>query len=90
MRLGARNWRRHAKGESAAARSRFPRLDDSMVILELAREGLIDKASGTLFDPFIGRGISGPLEDQMLDRLPAFTAFPDDYLTFYPDGRIWP
>lgn len=66
------------------------RLDDSVVILELAPEGLIDKASGTLFDPFIGRGISGPLEDQMLDRLPAFTAFPDDYLTFYPDGRIWP
>lgn len=66
------------------------RLDDSAVILEVAPQGLIDKASGTSFDPFIGRGISGPLEDQMLDRLPAFTAFPDDYLAFYPDGRIWP
>lgn len=66
------------------------RLDDSVVILELAREGLIDTVSGTVFDSFTGRGVSGPLEDQMLDRLPAFTAFPDDYFTFYPDGRIWP
>lgn len=61
-----------------------------MVIHELAREGLIDTVSGTVFDPFIGRGVSGPLENQMLDRLPAFTAFPDDYFTFYRDARIWP
>ncbi len=46
--------------------------------------------TGTAFDPFTGRGLTGPLADQSLDRLPGFTAFPDDYVTFFPDGEIWP
>jgi len=65
------------------------RLDDSIVDFELTPEGLTDTASGSVFDPFIGTGRSGPLGDQDLDRLPAFTAFPEDFLTFFPDGKIW-
>ncbi len=61
-----------------------------MVELELTDEGLFDTVSGTVFDPFLGIGRSGPLADQTLDRLPGFTSFPDDYVTFFPDGRIWP
>jgi hypothetical protein len=66
------------------------RLDASVVDLELTDDGLVDQASGTVFDPFLGIGKSGPLADQSLDRLPAFTSFPRDYFTFFPDGKIWP
>ena len=66
------------------------RLDTSVVELELRAEGLVDSVSGTVFDPFLGTGTSGPLADQSLDRLPAFTAFPEDYFTFFPSGRTWP
>ena len=66
------------------------RLDNEVVELELRPEGLVDLKSGTVFDPFLGLGRSGPLADQALDKLPAFTSFPRDYLTFFPNGRIWP
>ncbi len=65
-------------------------LDDTAVELELTDAGLVDKATGSVFDPFLGVGKSGPLGDQTLDRLPAFTSFPEDYFTFFPDGRLWP
>ena len=65
-------------------------LDDTVVELELTDAGLVDKATGSVFDPFLGVGKSGPLGDQTLDRLPAFTSFPEDYFTFFPDGRLWP
>jgi hypothetical protein len=66
------------------------RLDDSIVELDLTSEGLVDRATGSVFDPFLGVGKSGPLGGQNLDRLPAFTSFPQDYVTFFPDGRLWP
>lgn len=64
-------------------------LDTSVVDIELGEAGLLDTNTLTTFDPFLGLGISGPLADQNLDRLPAFTSFPDDYGVFFPDGRIW-
>jgi len=66
------------------------RLDATVVELAMSNEGLVDTVSGTLFDPFLGIGRSGPLAEQSLDRLPAFTSFPSDYDTFFPDGRHWP
>ena len=70
----------------------FSRRLNTVVVVDLrmTAEGLLDRTSGTIFDPFLGIGRSGPLADQTLDRLPGFTSFPDDYLTFFPDGRIWP
>jgi hypothetical protein len=65
------------------------RLDTATVELELTTAGLVDIATGTVFDPFLGTGISGPLADQSLGRLPAFTSFPADYRTFFPEGRLW-
>jgi len=65
-------------------------LDDTVADLELTADGLVDVKTGTVFDPFLGVGRSGPLAEQVLDRLPAFTSRPDDYLTFFPDGRTWP
>lgn len=66
------------------------RLDDSVVDLELTADGLVDRNSGTVFDPFLGVGRSGPLADQSLDKLAAFTIFPADFRTFFPDAEIWP
>ncbi len=66
------------------------RLDDSVVELEMGQDGLTDVATGTVFDPFVGAGLSGPLADQSLDKLAGFTSFPRDYFTFFPDGRLWP
>ena len=66
------------------------RLDDAVVELEIDSTGLVDSASGTVFDPFRGFGRSGRYADQSLDRLPAFTSFPTDYVTFFPDGKTWP
>ncbi len=66
------------------------RLDGSIAELHLTPEGLVDSVSGTVFDPFLGVGRSGPLADQVLDKLPGYTSFPEDFRTFFPNGRIWP
>jgi hypothetical protein len=66
------------------------RLDDAVVELELTPAGLVDRASGTVFDPFLGVGVSGPLAAQSLDTLAAFTLFPGDFESFFPHGRMWP
>jgi hypothetical protein len=66
------------------------RLDETVVELDRTDAGLVDRATGTVFDPFLGVGVSGPLADQGLDTLPAFTAFPSDFDTFFPGGIHWP
>jgi hypothetical protein len=66
------------------------RLGDDVLEFELTSEGLLDPVSGTVFDPFVGIGRSGPLADETLNRLPAFTSFRKDFATFFPDGRTWP
>lgn len=66
------------------------RLDETVVELTMSDGLLVDTATGTTFDPFLGIGRSGPLADQDLNKLPAFTAFPSDYTTFFPGGPIWP
>lgn len=65
------------------------RLDGEVVDLDVTDAGLVDRDTGTVFDPFTGVGREGPLAEQSLDRLAAFTSFPEDYFTFFPDGRIW-
>ena len=66
------------------------RVDGGLVELEVRNGQVVDIGSGTVFEPFTGRGVSGPLADQTLDRIPAFTAFRPDYVTFFPDGKTWP
>jgi hypothetical protein len=71
----------------------FSRTLDDGVVVELAFTDsgeLLDVATGTTFHLSRGTGIDGPLSDQVLDQLPAFTSFTKDYFTFYPEGRIWP
>ncbi len=65
-------------------------LDDGVVVeLAIAGELFVDTVTGSHFDPVVGRAVDGPLEGQVLDRLPGFTSFPRDYRTFWPDGRFF-
>jgi len=48
----------------------------------------VDTVSGTEFDSFLGVGRDGPLVDQNLDKLPAFTSSPEDVDTFLPEARM--
>ena len=65
------------------------RLDDRVVELEVARGVLRDVGTGTIWDPNRGVAREGPLLGEVLDSLPAFTAFPGDFDTFWPEGRMW-
>jgi hypothetical protein len=65
------------------------RLDDAVVTLVREGDEILDVETGTAWDPVRGIALSGPLQGEVLDLLPGFTAFPDDFSTFWPDGRIW-
>lgn len=65
------------------------RLDDQVLELAIDQGQLVDVETGTTFDPVNGFAIEGELSGEILDKLPALTSFPDDYDTFWPDGRIW-
>jgi hypothetical protein len=65
------------------------RLDDRVVELVVEEGLLVDIGTRSVWDPVRGIAQSGPLEGQILDQLPGFTSFPDDFFTFWPDGRVW-
>lgn len=65
------------------------RLDETVVVLDLVDGTLVDRITGSTFDAVRGVGASGPLADQTLDQLPAFTAFPKDIGTFWPQARFF-
>ena len=50
---------------------------------------LVDQDTGSRFTPARGLGVDGPLADEILDKVAAFTSFPDDVGTFWPDARVW-
>ncbi len=63
--------------------------DDSVLTLAIENGQLIDRETGTVWDPVRGLGMEGPLAGEGLGVLPGFTAFPRDFDTFWPDGRFW-
>ncbi|MCH7845863.1 MAG: DUF3179 domain-containing protein [Acidobacteria bacterium] len=65
------------------------RLDDTIVELSIVDGEVVDVASGTRFDPTRGIGRGGDLDGEILDLLPAFTSFPKDVPTFWPEARFW-
>ncbi len=65
------------------------RLDDAIVELSIVDGEVVDMASGTRFDPIRGIGRGGDLDGEILDLLPAFTSFPKDVPTFWPEARFW-
>jgi len=64
-------------------------LDDRTVELVIAGTAVVDKETGTVWDPVRGDALSGQLQGTTLDILPGFTSFVRDYWTFWPDGRVW-
>jgi hypothetical protein len=68
----------------------FSRLIAGVTVdLEVDGDVLRDSVSGSTFEPNRGFGLEGSLKGQILDQLPGFTSFPNDFHTFWPDGTIW-
>ena len=68
----------------------FSRTIDAGVVVDLAvvDGAMVDVATGATIDAFTGVG-QGALAGTQLDRLSAFTVFPRDFATFFPEGTIW-
>lgn len=64
-------------------------VDGTIVDLAYRDGAFVDSESGTAFDPVRGIGRGGALDGEILGHLPAFTAFPRDVPTFWPDARFW-
>ncbi len=65
------------------------RLEDRVVELTVVDGELVDTETGTVWDPVRGLARRGPLQGEVLGLLPGFTAFPRDFGTFWPEGRVW-
>ena len=63
--------------------------DDTVLTLAIEDGRLVDQETGTIWDPVSGLGMEGQLVGETLGVLPGFTVFPDDFDTFWPDGRFW-
>ena len=61
-------------------------LDDGIVTLMVDGQSILDIETGSVWDPVIGRAISGPREGQQLDVLPGFTSFPPRFFHFLARG----
>ncbi len=72
-------------GDSWAVFSRT--LDDRVVEFELDGEVLTEVGGSGRWNADTGLGVDGTTEQ--LDQLPGFTSFPEDYVTFFPDGSFW-
>ena len=64
-------------------------LDDRTVTLAVEEDLIVDVETNSVWHPVTGVALFGPLEDEQLDVLPAFTSFARDFFTFFPDGRLW-
>ncbi len=64
-------------------------VDDRVLTFEFSGSDLVDRETGTVWDPVRGIGVSGELQGVGLDVLPGFTSFVEDYWTFYRNGRLW-
>jgi hypothetical protein len=57
---------------------------DRTLSFHLEERGLVDRETGTTWEPDTGRAVSGPLAGECLKPLPAATAFREVWLRFYP------
>jgi len=63
--------------------------DDTVLTMAIEGGRLVDRETGTVWDPVRGLGQEGHYAGEGLGVLPGFTVFPDDFDTFWPDGRFW-
>lgn len=64
-------------------------VDDQALTMETLDGELTDRETGTIWDSGTGLGLEGQLKGERLPLLPGFTVFPDDFDSFWPDGRLW-
>lgn len=65
------------------------RLGDDLFTFAAVDGAIVDKETGTIWDPSNGRALVGPLEGEILDTLPGFTSNQSDARTFWPDANHW-
>ena len=65
------------------------RLGDRQLDFTATPEGMVDRQSGSRWDPISGRAVSGPLEGETLTMLPAITANIRSWLLFFPHADYW-
>lgn len=65
------------------------RLSDRIVVLGFDGDRLVDRLTGEQIDPVRGVMLTGPNAGEALGTVPAFTSFPEDFRTFFPQGKIW-
>jgi hypothetical protein len=65
------------------------RLDDGVARLRLDGDRLVDAELDAAWDATSGLRLEGPAALGDLDPLAAFTVFPADFPSFFPDGRVW-
>ena len=64
-------------------------LEGGVVTLEVGDGRLIDRETGSRWDPVRGIGLDGPLKGEVLGLLPGIPAFPGDVASFWPGARAW-
>lgn len=65
------------------------RVGETVLTLDIVDGALVDAETSTRWDPSNGRGLSGPLEGEVLGILPGFTSFESDARVFWPDAKYW-
>lgn len=65
------------------------RVGNQLLTLSISGGQLVDKETGTIWDPGTGVARDGPLAGEILDSLPGFTAQESDARTFWPNARYW-
>lgn len=65
------------------------RVGDRVLTMSIENGVLVDRETGSVWDPVRGLGVSGELAGESLGLLPGFTIFPGDFSTFWPEGRFW-
>jgi hypothetical protein len=62
---------------------------DRVLTLSVVDGRLVDRETGTAWDPVRGFAVEGPLMGEGLALMAGFTAFPKDVGTFWPQARSW-
>ncbi|HIL69620.1 MAG TPA: DUF3179 domain-containing protein [Verrucomicrobia bacterium] len=66
------------------------RIEDKVISFktEFSSDGkLVDEETGSLWDPWQGKALDGPLKNQTLEHLPGLVSFRSAWETFYPDSE---
>ncbi len=66
------------------------RVEQEVLHFEWNEGNLVDKETGTRWDPRLGLARNGEYEGQALQQIPSFSSFASSWKDFYPEGEIYP